>query len=152
MIQEEERARRYGHPVGLIMVDVNRFKEINDRYGHQMGDKILTSVAGLLVDEVRTTDFVVRYGGDEFLIVLPETNGETEAVRDRIQKAVSRRNQTNELVDFPVTIAVGTAHWEPRSGRTIEELLGEADARMYEDKRSSVSGGVSAGAQIDPRA
>ena len=146
LVQEEERARRYGHPVGLIMVDVNRFKEINDRFGHQMGDRILQSVAGLLMDEVRTTDFVVRYGGDEFLIVLPETNGETETVRARIQKAVSRRNQTNEMVDFPVTLAVGTAHWDPQTGRTIEELLGEADARMYEDKRSCVSGGMSAGA------
>lgn len=93
------------------MIDVDGFKAINDRFGHQTGDKILRAVADLLVAQVRETDLVVRYGGDEFLVMLIETNGQTEAITKRIQDAVAARNKTDELI--PVTLSIGAAHWSP---------------------------------------
>jgi len=133
--QELVRSRRYDHPIGFLMIDVDRFKEINDRFGHQMGDRVLKAVAELLVGQVRESDIVVRYGGDEFLIMLLETDGETEAVTERIQNAIAERNRTNELIPFPVTLSIGAAHWAPESEEPIEQVLAVADRRMYEEKR-----------------
>jgi len=133
--QEIGRSKRYDHPIGFLMIDVDRFKHINDTYGHQTGDRVLQAVAELLVEQVRDTDLVVRYGGDEFLVVLIETNGETQKIMERIQAAVAQRNQTNELVPFPVTLSIGSAHWSPELNQTAEQILAEADKRMYEEKR-----------------
>ncbi|MFC2079653.1 diguanylate cyclase [Candidatus Bipolaricaulota bacterium] len=133
--QEIPRSTRYNHPIGFLMIDVNNFKEINDRHGHQVGDEVLVEVAKLFTKHVRDSDIVVRYGGDEFLLVLIETNGETEQVRQRIQEEVAVRNKTNPVFDFSVTFSIGCAHWSPASGRAVEEVLAEADERMYESKR-----------------
>jgi len=133
--REVARARRYDRPIGLLMVDVNRFKEINDRFGHAMGDKVLQGVADVLRHNLRESDVLVRYGGDEFLVVLPETAGETAEVKSRILAEVAERNRINPLVDFPVTLAIGTTYWSRGCGRTIDQTLEEADQRMYEDKR-----------------
>jgi diguanylate cyclase (GGDEF)-like protein len=133
--QEMERSKRYGHSIGFLMIDVDRFKEINDRHGHRVGDQVLQDVAGLLQSQVREIDIVVRYGGDEFLVVLPETRGEAEAVRQRILEEAARRNEAGRVFGFPVTLSVGSAHWSPESEQAMEEVLAEADARMYEAKR-----------------
>ncbi|MFC2095710.1 diguanylate cyclase domain-containing protein, partial [Candidatus Bipolaricaulota bacterium] len=133
--QELARSRRYERPIGFLMIDVNRFKEINDQFGHQMGDEVLKSVAGLLKSAVRESDLVVRYGGDEFLVVLVETNGESELVHDRITAAVAKRNETNELIPFPVTLSIGCAHWDSAVDKPIEVVLAEADRNMYAAKR-----------------
>jgi len=138
--QELVRSRRYEHPIGFLMIDIDRFKEINDRFGHQMGDRVLKAVADLLVAQVRESDIVVRYGGDEFLIMLLETDGETEAVAERIRNAVAEWNKTNELIPFAVTLSIGAAHWDPTSTEPIEQVLAEADKRMYADKRSKDDG------------
>jgi len=74
------------------------------------------------------------YGGDEFLIVLPETDGDLQTIRERIQQAVATRNKENPLLDFPVTLSIGTAHWEAEADLPIEEVLAKADERMYEEK------------------
>ena len=121
------------------MIDINRFKEINDRFGHQMGDRVLQQVASLLLQEVREADVVVRYGGDEFLVVLPETNGEADVVMQRIHRAVDKRNETNELIPFPVTLAIGCAHWEPERDRPVAQVLAEADQKMYEEKQRATT-------------
>lgn len=133
--QEEARAHRYGHPVGALMVDVNRFKEVNDRFGHQMGDKVLQGVAEVLRKSVRETDIVFRYGGDEFLILLPETRGEIAIVWQRIQEEVAGRNEANLLLDFPVTLAIGMVQWEPSMKVSLEWVIGQADSKMYTNKR-----------------
>ena len=138
--REIGRSKRYDHPIGFLMVDIDDFKHINDTYGHQTGDLVLKEVADLLVDQVRDTDLVVRYGGDEFLLVLIETNGETEKVMERIQAAVEERNRTNEIVPFPVTLSIGSAHWSPELNQTAEEILAEADRKMYAEKRSKGEG------------
>jgi len=136
--REVARSKRYAHPIGFLMVDVNRFKEINDRFGHAMGDKVLQGVAEVLKHNVRDTDMLVRYGGDEFLVILPETDGDTEVVRERILAEVDKRNETNPLLEFPVTLAIGTVHWSADSDQTVDQALEEADRRMYEDKRKDL--------------
>ena len=134
--RELTRSKRYNHPIGILLIDVNRFKEINDRFGHAMGDKVLQAVAGILQHNVRNSDIVARFGGDEFLIVLPETDGETDLVEKRILAEVALRNKTNPLLDFAVTLAIGSVHWSPDGETSMEEALAEADRLMYENKRS----------------
>lgn len=133
--REASRSRRYGHAIGLLMIDINRFKEINDHFGHVMGDKVLQAVANVIRGSTRDSDFLIRYGGDEFLVVLPEADGRIDAVQDRIQAQVARRNASNALLDFPVALAIGVYRWLPGEGGTIDQAIAEADRRMYADKR-----------------
>jgi len=133
---EEARARRYKHSISFLMVDITWFKQINDTYGHKVGDEVLKEVAAILKTNVRQTDVVVRYGGDEFLIMFPETPGEADAARRRILEAVDALNASGTRFDFPVTLALGSAHWDPAAGVTIEDVLSYADERMYEHKRT----------------
>ncbi len=134
--QEVSRSKRHGRPIGFLIIDVNRFKQINDRLGHVMGDRVLQEVGALLQGAVRGEDFVIRYGGDEFLIVLPETDGETNVVETRILALLDRWNAANSaLLPFPLGLAIGETHWMPQSSQSIEEALADADRRMYERKR-----------------
>jgi len=134
--QEVLRAFRYDHPIGLLMIDVDRFKEINDRYGHQTGDMVLKEIASVLRATVRATDMIVRYGGDEFLVVLTETGEDAEEAAIRIRAAVRSNETLREISRFDVTVSVGSIFWHPETERSIEEALAEADARMYDDKRN----------------
>jgi len=133
---EQARAVRYKHSISFLMVDITRFKQINDIYGHKVGDEVLEVVAAILKANVRETDVVVRYGGDEFLIMFPETLGEADAARHRILSAIEGLNSDTSKFDFPVVLALGSAHWDPAVGVTIEDVLSYADERMYEHKRT----------------
>jgi diguanylate cyclase (GGDEF)-like protein len=133
--QEVKRSKRYSHCMAFLMVDVNRFKEINDRYGHRVGDEVLQGIASLLRAAVRESDIVVRYGGDEFLVILLETNGEAETVKQRIAQKIALHNKDNGWCDFPVTLSIGSAYWDPQGSRSVDEIMNEADRLMYEDKK-----------------
>ncbi|MFW6006300.1 MAG: diguanylate cyclase, partial [Candidatus Bipolaricaulota bacterium] len=133
--KEVERSERYSRPIAFLMIDVNRFKEINDRYSHQTGDEVLREVAELLEDNVRDADTVVRYGGDEFLIMMPETDGEASHTVSRLRESMEEWNRDSDLLDFPLTLAIGSAHWSPEQDRDVEKALKEVDEKMYEDKR-----------------
>jgi len=132
---EASRALRYRSPIGVLMIDVNRFKEVNDRFGHTAGDKVLQHVADVLTATVRNTDYVVRYGGDEFLIILLETNGETEIVRNRIIAEMASRKPVDLHVDFSITLSIGIAFWKPDTHQSMEAVLSQADQEMYAEKR-----------------
>ncbi|MCF7875913.1 diguanylate cyclase [Candidatus Bipolaricaulota bacterium] len=133
--KEVQKAERYENPLAFLMIDVNRFKEINDRYSHQTGDEVLREVANLLEENVRAADTVVRYGGDEFLVMMPETNGGSKNTVKRLQDKLSQWNRDSNLLDFPLTLAMGISHWSPNQDRNVEEALNEADKKMYKDKR-----------------
>jgi len=130
---EIARAERNKRPLGVIMSDLDNFKQVNDRYGHLMGDYVLAQMAGILKTCVRGSDFVVRYGGDEFLVILSETDGPgAEIVKGRIQQKVAEWNRNNRIGEVPVGLSLGLYMHVP--GQSAEQLVGEADARMYADK------------------
>lgn len=125
------------HSASFLMIDVNRFKEINDTRGHQVGDRVLQEVAAVLQYTVRAKDTVVRYGGDEFLIVLPEPLTVAEQSRERITEAIAEWSARagERLAGVPLTLAIGCAEFVPHEELPIEMVLAEADRRMYEAKR-----------------
>jgi diguanylate cyclase (GGDEF)-like protein len=134
---EEERARRYGHPMSVALVDLDRFKSINDTHGHAAGDRVLVEIAKRFAAGVRATDVVARYGGEEFALLLPETGRESAAAR---VEDLRRR-----VAEAPVALADGTALAVtcsggvaalPEDGWTGNELLDRADARMLAAKRA----------------
>ena len=132
--KEAEKAERYNNPIAFLMADVDQFKEINDRYSHQTGDRVLQKLSKILLNNVRSADTAVRYGGDEFLIMMPETNGEVKRIIDRLKQELANWNERNSLIDFPLTIAMGVSHWNPGQDRDLEAALNEADRKMYRDK------------------
>lgn len=131
---EIERSKRYGHCIGLMMVDIDHFKEINDRFGHQQGDNILKDIALFLKDQLRTVDKVIRYGGDEFLIVLPESIEKLESIKARLVQKLKKQSINKDMADFSLSVSIGTALWKPDKKESLENILGLADQRMYQEK------------------
>jgi diguanylate cyclase (GGDEF)-like protein len=131
---EVARAERNNRPLGLLMCDIDNFKQFNDRQGHLMGDYVLAQVAGILKSCVRGSDYVVRYGGDEFLVILPDTvEGGAKTVRRRIKEKVAIWDQHNRTGDVPVSVSLGLYHHV--TGDSPEKDLAEVDRRMYGDKQ-----------------
>jgi diguanylate cyclase (GGDEF)-like protein len=135
MQQAIDRAVRYRHKVGLFVVDMDRFKEINDSLGHAAGDKVLIAVAQRLRESVRASDSVLRIGGDEFLVVVPDVQEERDLRRlaAKIVASVSRVGPSG-LEDVSMGCSIGIAVY-PLHAAGLEELLAHADAAMYEAKR-----------------
>lgn len=133
--QELRRAKRYQHPFAVMIVDLDHFKEINDRYGHLQGDQVLKEVATLIRQTVRESDLVFRYGGDEFVILFPETNGKSKVVAQRLRRALRRWWKGYGLEGPPLGISVGVSFWNPREEQSLEEVLEKADAALYRAKR-----------------
>jgi len=133
---EQSRAARYDRPIGFLMTDLDDFKAINDRHGHACGDKVLVAAAEALMGAVREIDSVIRYGGDEFLIVLPETS--LDGVRpaaERIRRTFMETLAAGSAVPegFRIGLSVGTAVHHP--GEDLDAKVREADTAMYSDKR-----------------
>lgn len=132
--RELARAERYGHPLSLILIDIDNFKEINDRFGHLVGDEALRRVAKALRENIRRVDYIFRWGGDEFCVVLPETNG------PGAHEVVRRfREPFGPLAEEPVLrLTLGYASWDPRREPlpSVEELFRRADQLLYELKRA----------------
>lgn len=126
-------ARRAGHPLAFLLIDVDHFKEVNTRFGHLTGDFVLAEIASLLKSSVRGSDAVVRYGGDEFLVILPDTPiAGVSAVTTRMQQNLDVWNQGRHLEGCVITLSIGAAEWQ--DGRTLDEILDAADKEMYTQK------------------
>jgi len=133
---EISRAERNGRPLGLIMCDVDHFKAVNDRFGHLMGDFVLAQIASILKACVRGSDYVVRYGGDEFLVVLAETDeAGSQVVMNRIRQRVTEWDKANRIGDISIGVSLGL-HQHVR-GQSVEQSVAVADARMYAAKQGA---------------
>uniref|UniRef100_A0A7C3EL40 diguanylate cyclase n=1 Tax=Gracilinema caldarium TaxID=215591 RepID=A0A7C3EL40_9SPIR len=132
---EEETAKvaRYGRPLSIIMLDIDNFKRVNDAFGHRAGDEVIQSVAHAIMACIRKTDVAGRYGGEEFLVLLPETGlASAKVVAEKIRSTVAQlRFETKELA---ITISAGVA--EAQQGESYEAFINRADVNLYKAKRS----------------
>lgn len=133
--EEHSRCMRVGpgRSFSVLIVDINFFKDINDRRGHLVGDEVLKWVGDFLAAHLRAHDIACRTGGDEFMVLLPDVAASDAArVVQRLRSELEHANQSRAL---PVSLSIGSASW-PGSSMSCESLLASADAAMYEDKRA----------------
>lgn len=129
-------AQRYNHPLAAIMFDIDRFKHINDSYGHAVGDQVLAAVGQRCRTQLRTADILARYGGDEFVALLPETPLDAaHFVAERMRSVVANTAFHSENLRLQLSISLGVAGYHDKEPRTFDDLLKYADAAMYEAKR-----------------
>ena len=140
LAKEQARSRRHKHPFSILMVDIDHFKRFNDAHGHQAGDDLLRSVAGLLRDFIRRCDVAVRYGGEEFLILLTETDS-----KGAVCFAEKLRSAIEGMPRKTVTVSIGAASF-PEHGDDMESIIREADAALYRCKRKGRNQVAAAGA------
>jgi two-component system cell cycle response regulator len=134
---EFERSRRSGEPLGVAMIDLDRFKAVNDTYGHPTGDVVLYETARILRETAREIDMVGRYGGEEFIAILPNTT-EEEAARfaDRVRAAVEEHVYRDEATEIRMTCSSGVASFPMGDVDSPEALLKEADEALYVAKET----------------
>lgn len=128
-------ARRAGSVFCLLMIDLDRFKEINDAYGHAAGDQCLRHFARVASERIRRTDLLARTGGDEFCMILPDTTlGEAMRVVDDLLRSVRQSVMYWEGLPLPFTASIGVVQWDPASPQTVEQLRADADQALYRAK------------------
>jgi two-component system cell cycle response regulator len=142
-------ARRHGRPLSVAIVDIDHFKPVNDEYGHQAGDRVLVAVARCLSIHLRAEDHLGRLGGEEFLVVLPDTDGPAaERVTDKLRCEVACTRVGHEGHELSVTVSIGMATWE---GEPPEDLLRRADSALYAAKAAGRDRALSAPATLPRR-
>jgi diguanylate cyclase (GGDEF)-like protein len=132
--RELERFMRFRHPLTAMMIDLDHFKHINDRYGHVSGDQILRGLAERIATTIRDTDIFARYGGDEFVLLLPDSEISVALrIASRIREAVNHASWDTDGSQEPISVSMGLAQASPQH-HMLEELLAEADQALYQAK------------------
>ncbi|HJU55960.1 MAG TPA: sensor domain-containing diguanylate cyclase [Pyrinomonadaceae bacterium] len=151
LLGEVRRARRYNSSVGALFFDLDDFKHVNDVYGHLVGSHVLMEMAAIILASVRDTDVVARYGGDEFVVILPESNVEQAAfVAERVRRKIERNAFTGgRALRLQLTASFGVATF-PAHAQSPQQLVANADAAMYEAKAAGKNC-VRFAAQLQPR-
>jgi len=130
-----EQSRRQGYPLSVIMADIDHFKRVNDGYGHQAGDRVLAAIAASLKAEIRRYDEIGRYGGEEFVVILPGCAGdEVTTVAQRMRRAVECLELTEQGRRLSITASFGTTSSVGQAQGGIEMLIAAADAALYAAK------------------
>ena len=137
---ELSRSERRAHPLSLLMLDIDGFKACNDSFGHPFGDKVLKKIADTLLNTVRSMDIVSRYGGDEFIVILPETAESlavdiAERIRLNVVDKVSPPRDAMDAAPSMLTVSIGIVCY-PEHGKTVEALLEHVDKALYRAKNA----------------
>ncbi len=134
---EFQRAERYRNPLALLMLDLDHFKRVNDNYGHPIGDQVLKKIADLLMENVRQVDIVARYGGEEIVIALPETDSKQAlVVAERIRSEVEKTKVEHDGTSVKVTVSIGLSVVPDDAIETVEDLLKASDDALYDAKKA----------------
>jgi len=138
LTEELDHAAKQRRPFALAMADLVRFKNVNDTRGHPAGDEVLRQTARRMVDGLRDTDSIGRYGGEEFLLVLGNsaTRAEAVAAADSVRSAVSHAPTVTEAGPIPVTVSIGVAFVDDASRTSVDEMIAAADRALYQAKHS----------------
>ncbi|WP_074200421.1 GGDEF domain-containing protein [Sulfurivirga caldicuralii] len=136
--REHRQVRTHGGDYALLMIDVDHFKQINDTYGHTVGDAVLKEVAQIIRQNLRVTDLAFRYGGEEILVVQPITRGtDPTPIGEKLRLAVSERvHQNADTPDLQVTISIGISQYSRHPHPDYSHLLKQADAALYRAKKA----------------
>jgi diguanylate cyclase (GGDEF)-like protein len=134
--KELNRAKRYSHHLALVLMDLHRFKEVNDKHGHMLGDQVLQMAATTMRKTLRTSDYAFRIGGDEFALLLQQTDPDQSAVLSRRLRASYESVVQPLKLDVPLALDYGVAIY-PEDGETKEDLIRIADDRLYKLKTAS---------------
>jgi two-component system, cell cycle response regulator len=135
LTSEFQRAGRYEAPVSVLMIDIDRFKVVNDTYGHQAGDAVLREIARLLVGGLRSVDVVGRYGGEEFMAILPETGSDkARLTAERLRRLVEERSITVSGHALDLTVSVGVATYPGQDVASVSDLIRLSDGALYRAK------------------
>lgn len=134
--EESSWAHRYGEPISIVMIDIDFFKKINDTYGHCTGDHILQQISEIIMERIRPSDIFARFGGEEFIILMSNTDAETAyASADNLRLAVAGHEfYSDDRLRFSVTISSGVATFHGEPEVTVDNILGRADAALYRAK------------------
>jgi diguanylate cyclase (GGDEF)-like protein len=135
--REIERCEQDEEPVSLVMIDVDNFKDFNDHFGHIAGDRALAAVSRILRKQFRPRDVLIRYGGDEFAVLLPQVGQDLAmTIANRVREAVSGNtgDGSDSLIQIPVRISMGVAELRPHG--TLDKLIRAADAALYRAKHA----------------
>lgn len=135
LTREFREAERYRTPLCLIMLDVDHFKSVNDRFGHPVGDRLLQEVAGLIGQAIRTVDIATRYGGEEFAIILPRTDvAQAQVLANRIRELLAQQAFLADSARFGLTVSMGIAQAPDPQIATVDDFVAAADEALYRAK------------------
>lgn len=134
---ELRRTQRYAHKFSLMMIDIDHFREVNETHGHSVGDQVLKGVSNLLTENLRAVDLIGRFGGEEFVVLLPETGlNDALGVAGRLLYTLRSSPIETNVGDVTVTISIGVSGLIDKDGVTLDHLLDRADKALYQSKKN----------------